>query len=91
MVMAYTPIEPTRVMANATLREIARRHAASPAQIALAWVLRQPGVVAIPRTGSPDHVRENAAALDIGLTTRDLQEIDRAFPTPAGKRSLEMI
>jgi diketogulonate reductase-like aldo/keto reductase len=91
MVMAYTPIEPARVIANATLREVAQRHSATPAQIALAWVLRQRGVVAIPRTGSPDHVRENAAALDIELTTRDLQEIDRAFPTPAKKRSLEMI
>lgn len=91
MVMAYTPIEPARVMSNATLRAIAARHEATPAQIALAWLLRQPGVVAIPRTGSPDHVRENAAALDIGLTTTDLDEIDRAFPAPTKKRSLEMI
>jgi diketogulonate reductase-like aldo/keto reductase len=91
MVMAYTPIEPARVMSNAPLREIAKRHAATPAQIALAWLLRQPGVVAIPRTGSPHHVRENAAALDIGLTTTDLEEIDRAFPGPTRKRPLEMI
>lgn len=91
MVMAYTPIEPARVTANATLRAIAERHEATPAQIALAWLLRQPGVVAIPRTGSPDHVRENAAALDIDLKSRDLEEIDRAFPGPTKKRSLEMI
>jgi diketogulonate reductase-like aldo/keto reductase len=91
MVMAYTPIEPARVMANAALRAIAERHHATPTQIALAWLLRQQGVVAIPRTGSPDHVRENAAALDIDLAVRDLEEIDRAFPGPTKKRSLEMI
>jgi diketogulonate reductase-like aldo/keto reductase len=91
LVMAYTPIEPARVMSNAALRAIADRHDATPAQIALAWLLRQPGVVAIPRTGSPDHVRENAAALDIELTARELEEIDGAFPKPAKKRPLEMI
>jgi diketogulonate reductase-like aldo/keto reductase len=91
MVMAYTPIEPARVKSNATLRAIAERHDATPVQIALAWVLRQEGVVAIPRTGSPDHVRENAAALDIELTARELEEIDGAFPKPAKKRPLEMI
>ena len=78
-------------MSNPALSAIAARHDATPAQIALAWLLRQPGVVAIPRTGSPDHVRENAAALDIELAARDLEEIDRAFPAPTKKRSLEMI
>jgi diketogulonate reductase-like aldo/keto reductase len=91
LVMAYTPIEPGRSLSNAVLREIASRHDAKPAQIALAWAIRGSGVVAIPRTGSPDHVRENAAALDIELTARDLEEIDRAFLPPAKKRSLEMI
>lgn len=91
MVMAYTPIEPNRILGNAVLREIAARHAATPAQIALAWAIRESGVVAIPRTGSPDHVRENAAALDIELTARDLEEIDGAFPPPKKKCSLEMI
>jgi diketogulonate reductase-like aldo/keto reductase len=91
MVMAYTPIEQGRIFGDAALQEIAKRHGATPAQIALAWVIRQQGVVAIPRTGSADHVRENAGALDIELTARDLEEIDRAFPPPAKKRSLEMI
>jgi diketogulonate reductase-like aldo/keto reductase len=90
-VMAYTPIEPSRLLRNATLLEIAARHAATPLQIALAWVIRADGVVAIPRTGSPGHVRENAAAVDIELSPRDLEEIDRAFPPPARKRALEMI
>jgi diketogulonate reductase-like aldo/keto reductase len=90
-VMAYTPIEQGRVLGNPALREIATRHQATPAQIALAWVIRQDGVVAIPRTSSPAHVRENAGALDIQLSTRDLAEIDRAFPPPARARPLEMI
>lgn len=90
-VMAYTPIEPARLLRNATLREIAERHAATPLQIALAWVVRGDGVVAIPRTGSPVHVRENAAALHIELSTRDLEALDRAFPPPSKKRALEMI
>jgi diketogulonate reductase-like aldo/keto reductase len=90
-VMAYTPIEPSRLLRNATLRGIAARHGATPLQIALAWVIRADGVVAIPRTGSPEHVRENAAAADIELSARDIEEIDRAFPPPGKKRSLEMI
>jgi diketogulonate reductase-like aldo/keto reductase len=54
-------------------------------------VIRQDGLTAIPRASSPEHVRENVRALDIQLTARDLEEIDRAFPPPRKKRSLEMI
>ena len=90
-VMAYTPIEQGRILGNAALREIARRHNAAPAQIALAWTIRAAGVVAIPRSGSPAHTRENAAAAGIELSERDLQEIDRAFPPPKKARALEML
>jgi aryl-alcohol dehydrogenase-like predicted oxidoreductase len=90
-VMAYTPIEPSRLLRNATLREVAARHDATPLQVALAWTVRADGIVAIPRTGSPQHVRENAAATELRLSARDLEDIDRAFPPPAKKRSLEMI
>ncbi len=90
-VMAYTPIEQGRILGNAVLKAVAARHQATPAQIALAWTIRQEGIVAIPRTGSPGHVRENAGAVDIRLSARDLQELDGAFPPPARKRSLEMI
>jgi diketogulonate reductase-like aldo/keto reductase len=90
-VMAYTPIEQGRILGNAALREIARRHNVTPAQIALAWTIRTAGVMAIPRSGSPAHTRENAAAAGIELTPRDLQEIDRAFPPPKKSRPLEMI
>ena len=90
-VMAYTPIEQGRILGNAALRDVARRHGATPAQIALAWTIRAAGVVAIPRSGSPTHTRENAAAAGIELTERDLQDIDRAFPPPKKARPLEMI
>jgi diketogulonate reductase-like aldo/keto reductase len=90
-VMAYTPIEQGRILGNAALREIARRHGVTPAQIALAWTIRAAGVLAIPRSGSPAHTRENAAAAAIELSARDLAEIDRAFPPPKKARPLEMI
>lgn len=90
-VMAYTPIEQGRILGNAVLKEIAARHQATPAQIALAWVMRQDGITAIPRSGSPDHVRENAGALSIQLTKEDLQQLDHAFPPPSKPRALEML
>lgn len=89
-VMAYSPVEQGRILSNRTLREIAKRHDATPAQIALAWVLRS-GVIAIPRTKSLEHVRENRAALDIKLTEQDLKDLDKAFPPPRSKRPLELL
>ena len=89
-VMAYSPIEQGRLLSHPVLRQVADRHHATPAQVALAWVLRA-GVIAIPRAGRPAHVRENRAALDIALTPQDLAELDRAFPPPTSKRPLEMI
>ncbi len=90
-VMAYTPIEQARILGNAALRQVAARHKATPAQIALAWVIREGGITAIPRTSSPEHVRENAAALEIELSAGDLAELDAAFPAPDRARPLEMI
>jgi diketogulonate reductase-like aldo/keto reductase len=88
--MAYSPIEQGRLLSHAEIRRIANRHQVTPAQVALAWVLRS-GVIAIPRTGTPEHVQDNRAALDIVLTAQDLAELDRAFPPPTAKRPLEMI
>jgi len=89
--MAYSPIEQGRLLKNARLKSIAARHGATPAQIALAWVLRQNGVIAIPKAGTPDHVRENAAAADITLTPQDLTDLDSAFPAPRKKVPLELL
>jgi diketogulonate reductase-like aldo/keto reductase len=89
-VMAYSPIEQGRLLSHPEIRRIANRHQATPAQIALAWVLRAE-VIAIPKTGKREHVRENRAALDIVLTEQDVAELDRVFAPPTAKRSLEML
>jgi diketogulonate reductase-like aldo/keto reductase len=90
-IMAYSPIEQGRLLGDRTLRRIARRQDATPAQIALAWVLREPDVIAIPKAATIDHVRENRGALEIRLTADDLAELDHAFPPPAHKIPLQMI
>ncbi|MGW6442549.1 aldo/keto reductase [Lentzea sp. NPDC055074] len=90
-VMAYSPVEQGRLLGSPALAEIAARHDATPAQIALAWVLRLPHVNAIPKAGSAGHVRENARASDIRLSPEDLADLDRAFPPPAGRTPLAML
>ncbi len=90
-VMAYSPLEQNRVLDAPALLEIAKRHGATPAQVALAWVLRHDGVIAIPKAGTPAHVEQNRAALDIVLSAQDLAALDRAFPPPTRRRALEMI
>ena len=91
VVMAYSPIEQGRLLRHPILARIAARHEATPTQIALAWLIGQDSVVAIPRAGTPEHVRDNRAAAEVQLTEQDLAEIDRAFPPPDGPRPLEMI
>lgn len=73
------------------LAAVARRHDATAAQVALAWVLRLPQVCAIPKAGSAAHVRENVRALELRLTPEDLADLDRAFPPPAGPSPLAML
>jgi len=90
-VMAYSPIGQGGLAKDPRIAGIAARHAATPAQIALAWVLRRPGVIAIPKAARPEHVRQNRAALNIQLTAADLKELDAAFPPPRRKQRLEML
>jgi diketogulonate reductase-like aldo/keto reductase len=91
-VMAYSPIEQGRLLRdNPALSSVAERHGATPAQIALAWVLRLDGVNAIPKAGTPAHVEENRVALDLRLTGEDLAELDGAFPPPEEEQPLEML
>src|SRR5437016_9793479 len=91
-IMAYSPVGHGRgLLENATLKKIAKRRDATPAQIALGWVLRQPGVIAIPKASSEKHVRDNARSIDIELTKEDLVDLDRVFPPPASKQSLPML
>jgi diketogulonate reductase-like aldo/keto reductase len=91
-VMAYSPVGHGRgLLENATLKQIARRYDATPAQIALAWVLRQPGVIAIPKARNEKHVCDNARSIKIRLTNEDLADLDREFPPPKSKKSLPVL
>lgn len=90
-VMAYSPIEQGRLLGHRALRKVAERHGATAAQAALAWAIRGGGVCAIPQAGTPAHVRENRAALDLRLGPEELAALDRAFPPPTGKVPLELI
>jgi diketogulonate reductase-like aldo/keto reductase len=90
-IMAYSPIEQGRLLANATLGRVAARHHATPAQVAIAWILRQQGILVIPKAGTADHVRQNHRALEVQLTPGDLDELDREFPPPSKKAPLEVL
>ena len=89
--MAYTPLGTGGMLGNPALREIARQRGATPAQIALAWLLHWEGTIVIPKASRPEHVREHRGALDVRLTEQDLSAIDRAFPPPKGKSRLGML
>jgi diketogulonate reductase-like aldo/keto reductase len=90
--MAYSPVgQGGRLLRHAALRDAAKRHDATPAQIAIAWALRQEGVIAIPKAGTAAHVSENAQAATLRLAAEDLAAIDAAFPPPHRKRSLAML
>ncbi|MET4925356.1 aldo/keto reductase [Streptomyces sp. PSRA5] len=90
-VMAYSPVEQGRLLPAPALRAVAHRHEATPAQVALAWVLRRSHVIAIPRAGRAEHVRENRAALSLTLTDDDLAALDEAFPPVRGPVPLEVL
>lgn len=89
-IMAYSPIEQGRLLHDPAVRAVAERHHATTAQVALAWVIRRDGVIAIPQAGVPKHVHENHGALEIHLSKEDLAQLDRAFPPPTEKQPLEM-
>jgi diketogulonate reductase-like aldo/keto reductase len=90
-VMAYSPLEQARLLGSAELHRIAGQYAATPAQVALAWVLRNDRVIAVPKASTPAHTMQNRNALDIALSATDLASLDRAFRPPTSKRPLEMI
>jgi diketogulonate reductase-like aldo/keto reductase len=90
-IMAYSPVEQGGLVRDRSLAKLAARHGATAAQLALAWVLHQRDVIAIPKAVSLTHVRENRAAADIRLSRDDLAELDRLFPPPKRRVPLEMI
>ena len=89
--MAYSPLDQGRLLGNATLKKLAGDLRCTPAQLALAWVLAQPGVVTIPKSMTRERVKENLSAVDIKPSTEVLAELDRAFPPPKAKQALQML
>jgi aldehyde reductase len=90
-VMAYSPVEQARLIAHRGLATFAARHGMTPAQVALAWLLARPGVIAIPKAAHRDHVRENARAAALTLDAAQLAELDRLFAPPKRATPLEML
>jgi len=90
-IMAYSPIEQGRMLGHKALAEVAARHGTTPAQVALAWLLRQEGMVVIPKASRQEHVREDLGALDLELADADLADLDRSFPPPKGRTALGML
>jgi diketogulonate reductase-like aldo/keto reductase len=91
-IMAYSPVGHGRgLLENATLKKIAKRHGLTTSQIALAWVLRQLRMIAIPKASNEKHVRDNARSVQVKLTREDFAELDREFPPPKSKKSLPML
>ncbi len=89
--MAYSPLEQSRLAANRKLAGFAERHGMTPAQAALAWLLAREDVIVIPKTGRRERLKENLGALAHTLSPEQLAELDRLFSPPAGARALEML
>jgi diketogulonate reductase-like aldo/keto reductase len=87
-VMAYCPLGQGTLVRHRALEPLARKHGATPAAVALAWLLRLPGTIAIPKSAHVDRVRANAAAADLALDETDLAALDKAFPPPRRKTAL---
>ncbi len=91
-VMAYSPVgQAGRLLRSRALAEVARRHHATPAQVAIAWAMRDGNVIAIPKAAEPEHVRQNAAAAALTLTAQDRAAIDAAHRPPDRRQPLAML
>ena len=89
--MAYSPLDQGALLGKAPLTKLAAEVGCTPAQLALAWLLAQPGVVTIPKSSTRERVKENLGALDVGLSPEVTAALDRAFPPPKSKISLQML
>ena len=90
-IMAYSPIEQGRLTHHPDLIRIAKTYQATPAQIALAFLLERDGVMAIPKSSNPQRIEENRGSIDLDITDEDWTILDAAFPPPSRKKSLEML
>ena len=91
MVMAYSPLGQGAILGDPALGKVAGKHGVTPAAIAIAWTMRHPHVISIPKASNLAHVEENAAAEDLVLDADDLQALDRAFPPPKRRGPLGML
>jgi diketogulonate reductase-like aldo/keto reductase len=89
-VMAYSPVDRGALVENDVVVEIAEKHDATPAQVAIAWVLRHDGVCTIPKASIHEHVRENARVLELEPDNEDLKLLDAEFPAPGGPAPLDL-
>jgi diketogulonate reductase-like aldo/keto reductase len=89
--MAYSPLDQGGLLRKPALKKLAEEAGCTPAQLAIAWLLAQPGVVTIPKSASRERVKENFGALEVKLSPKVLAELDRAFPPPKGEQPLEML
>jgi diketogulonate reductase-like aldo/keto reductase len=89
--MAYSPLDQGRLLRTQKLKVIANDIGCTPAQLAIAWLLAQPGIVTIPKSSSRERVEENLGALEVKLSREAMAALDAAFPPPKGKQSLEML
>lgn len=90
-VMAYSPIEQSRLLSNEILARIAEKHNATASQIALGWILQNQHIIPIPKASTVEHVKDNFRSLEVQFTEEDNQMLDKVFPAPKRKVSLEMI
>jgi diketogulonate reductase-like aldo/keto reductase len=90
-VMAYSPLDEGRLVGHSALERIASACGATPAQLALAWLLRDGRVAVIPKASRLEHVRSNHASRDLLLDEKTLAALDAAFPPPGSKRPLDVI
>ncbi|SFI80243.1 Aldo/keto reductase [Phyllobacterium sp. CL33Tsu] len=90
-VMAYSPIEQGRMLGHPALAKIAKAYETTPAVVALAFVINQEGVIAIPKSSTPQHIRDNRKALDLKLSAEHLAVLDSVFPPPQRKQRLAML
>ncbi|MBD1913518.1 MULTISPECIES: aldo/keto reductase [unclassified Leptolyngbya] len=90
-IMAYSPIEQGRLLQKPALKVIAEQRGVSTAQVAIAWLLHQPDVIVIPKASRINHIDENLAALNLTLTSAELESLEAAFPSPKGPTPLAML
>jgi diketogulonate reductase-like aldo/keto reductase len=89
--MAYSPVDHGRLLQHPAIRDMADAKGVTPAQLAIAWVLRLPDVCAVAKASTRAHVMENRAAMELSFTGAELEQLDRIFPPPFSKAPLEVL